>query len=303
MLLLKREGTWGSTLTLFTAVLVLVQLLVVFLLGVHGVNRLLSSQASLRLEVLPTAQDADIQDFFAAVHADESVSKVEFLTKDEAYAIERTRDPDLVAFLDQYKLDNPFSDTFVVTLASLDSYDAFRQFVEQGRWKSVINPSFLSSVTDQERQVRELLSVTEAIRSVTFVFIFVAFSIVLFVVLELVGRAVRAHDEELFLETMLGASPMSMLLPFIGEMTLLLLGGTLIATVVVVGCIIALPLLMPSLVSEVPFHTFASEMKPLLLRVFPWILVLELFLMPAIAYVGAFLGSGRKIVSPVAFFE
>lgn len=303
MLLLKREGTWGSTLTLLTAVLVLVQLLVVFLLGVYGVNRLLSSQASLRLEVLPTAQDADIQDFFAAVHADESVSHVAFLTKDEAYAIERRRDPDLVAFLDQYKLDNPFPDTFVVTLASLDSYDVFRQFVEQGRWKSVINPSFLSSVTDQERQVRELLSVTEAIRSVTYVFIFVAFSILLFVVLELVGRTVRAHDQELFLETMLGASSMSMLLPFIAEMTLLLLGATLIAAVVVVGCIIALPLLMPSLAAEATFQTFAHEMRPLLLTVFPWMLVLELFLMPAIAYVGAFLGSGRKIVSPVAFFE
>ena len=301
ILLLRREKTWGSTLTLLT--LVLMQMLVVFSLGVQGVNQLLSSQTSVRLEAIAGARAADVQDFFAAVYANKDVSNVQFITKEQAYNEERKRDPDLVAFLDQYKLDNPFPDTFVVTLASLDLYDDFRQFVEQDRWKAIINPSFLSSVTGQEQEVRTLISVTQAIRSVSFVFIGVALAILLFVVLELVGRTVRAHNRELFLETMLGAPSLSILLPFIGEMTILLLSATVLATAIVIGALFLLPLLMPALAAEAPFHIFAGVMQSMLLTMFPWIVLGELLLMPVIAYIGAFLGAGKKVVSPVAFFE
>lgn len=302
-LLLQRERTWGTTLTLLTAVLVLMQLFVVMLLGIYSVSRLLSSQAGLHLEVLSTAQDADVQSFFAAVHAYPDVQNVSFVTKEQAYAEQRKRDPDLVDFLDQYKLDNPFPDTFVVTLKSLDMYDSFRAFVEQPQWKNIVNPSFLSKVTDQEKQIRDLMSVTDAIRSVTFVFMFIAFAVLLFVVLELVSRTVRAHSTELFLENVLGASPVSVLLPFVAEMSILLLGATLIATALVTVFVVLVPFLMPALADETPFRLLATEMGPLLLSVFPWIVLLELCLMPALAYIGAFLGAGRKILSPVAFFS
>lgn len=303
LLLLKRERTWGTTLTLLSAVLILMQLFMVLLLGVYGVNRLLSAQAGLRLEVLPTASSQDVQTFFAAVHAYPDVASVSLVTKEQAYNDQRTLDPDLVSFLEQYKLSNPFPDTFVVTLTSLDAYDSFRQFVEQSQWKNVINPAFLSTVTDQERQVHDLLSVTDAIRSITFVFIFIAFAVLLFVVLELVSRTVRAHGEELFLENTLGASPLSVLLPFIAEITILLWAGLIIATAIVGALMALLPLLMPALAAEAPFRTFSAEMVSLLLSTVPWILVFEICVMPAIAYIGTFLGAGRKLLSPVAFFS
>ncbi|UPA22540.1 permease-like cell division protein FtsX [Candidatus Peribacteria bacterium] len=303
LLLLKRERTWGATLTLLSAVLVLVQLFVVMLLSVYGVNRLLSSQAALRLEAIADAPDQDIQTFFAAVHAHPDVGSVSFVTKEQAYNEQRKRDPDLAAFLDQYQLENPFPDTFVVTLKSLDAYDSFRQFIEQDQWQSVINPTFLSTVNTQERQIRDLLSVTAAIRSVTYIFMFVAFAVLLFVVLELVSRTVRTHGDELFVENMLGASPIGVLLPFIAEMTILLLAGTIIATAIVGSLMTLLPFLMPALAMEAPFRAFATEVRPLLLFVFPWIVLLELCLMPAIAYIGTFLGAGRKLLSPVAFFS
>ncbi len=303
LLLLQRERTWGTTLTLLSVVLVLVQLLMVMLLSVYGVNRLLSSQAALRLEAIASAPDQDIQTFFASVHANPDVESVSFVTKEQAYDEQRRRDPELAAFLDQYDLENPFPDTFVVTLKSLDAYDSFRQFIEQDQWQSVINPSFLSNVNTQERQIRDLLSITDAIRSVTYVFLFVAFAVLLFVVLELVTRTVRLHHDELFLENTLGASPVGVLLPFIAEMTILLLAATVIATAIVGALIALLPLLMPALSVETPFRAFSGEMRPMLLTVFPWIFILELCLMPAIAYVGTFLGAGRKLLSPVAFFS
>lgn len=303
LLLLQREPTWGTTLTLLSVALVLVQLLMVMLLSVYGVNRLLSSQAALRLEAIASASDQDIQTFFAAVHANKDVESVSFVTKEQAYEEQRRRDPELAAFLDQYHLDNPFPDTFVITLTSLDSYDSFRTFIEQDQWQSVVNSSFLSNVNTQERQIRDLLSITDALRSVTYVFLFVACALLLFVVLELVTRTVHLHKDELFLENTLGATPVAVLLPYIAEMTILLVAATIIATALVAALIVLLPLLMPALTADTPFRVFSGEMRPILLYVFPWIVLLELCLMPAIAYVGTFLGAGRKLLSPVAFFS
>lgn len=301
--LLRREGKWGTTLTLLTAVMFLVQLLLFGVLSVYAVSGLLSSRAGLRIEVLSTATNQDIQSFFASVHARPEVASATYVTKDQAYQQERALDPDLVNFLDQYKLENPFPDTFVVTLTSLDRYSTFRQFLESSQWKSVISPSFLSQTTDQEQQIEALLQVADAIRSVTFLFLFVACMVVLFLIFELVSRSVRGRGNELFLESMLGASALSVLLPIMTEMAVLLLCATVLATLLVLAFATAVPFFMPALAGEAPFRAFAIEMQPLLLGVFPWIVLLELCLMPAIAYVGTFLGAGKKILSPIEFLS
>jgi cell division protein FtsX len=301
LLLLRRDNSWGTTLTLLTAILFLVQLLVIAVLGVSAVNGLLSSRAALRLEVLSTAGTQDVQNFFATVRSRPEVAAVAYVTKQQAYDEQRKTDPDLVAFLDQYKLDNPFPDTFVVTLSSLSLYGSFRQFLEQPQWKTIINPSFLSQTTDQERQVESLLQISTAIRSVTFFFLFVAFVVLLFLVLEMVSRTVQERGRELFLESVLGASALSMLLPIMAGMAILLITAVILATVLALVFALALPFFIPSLAAEAPFSAFSSEIQPLLLTVFPWIVLLELCVMPLLAYVGAFIGAGRKIESPLAF--
>ncbi len=302
LLLLSRQKKWGTTLALLSAVLLLTQMLVMFYLGVVSVDTLLSSQAGVRLEVISNAQDQDIQTFFAAAQSESTVSHVAYITKADALEQQRVRDPDLVSFLEQYKLENPFPDSFTVTLKSLDSYDSFRTFIEQDRWRTVINPSFLTAVTDQEHQIRQLLQVTNAMRSVSALFVFAACAVLLFLVLELISRSVRAHEDELFVETMLGASPVSVLLPFMAEMTVLLTGAMVIATLLMFALISGLPLFIPSIALEPAFRAFANAMTPLLLFTFPWIFIVELCLLPVIAYIGTFLGAGRKVLSPVAFF-
>ncbi|HVW66956.1 MAG TPA: permease-like cell division protein FtsX [Candidatus Peribacteraceae bacterium] len=302
-LLLKREGNWATTLTLLTSVLVLVQMLIMSVLAIYAVGSILSSRAGLRIEVLPTASSADIQNFFAAVHGQPDVSSVQYITKEQAYEQERKSDPALVSFLDQYKIENPFPDTFAVTLTSLATYDSFRQFLEDPQWKSVISPSFLSETNSQEQQIQTLLQVSAAIRSVTFLFLFVAFAVLLFLILELVSRSVRERGKELFLESMLGAPVLSVLLPIMTEMALLLIFSTLIATVIIIAFAMSLPFFIPALANQAPFNAFANEMQPLMLTVFPWIVLLEICLMPALSYVGTFLGAGKKILSPMEFLK
>ncbi len=102
---------------------------------------------------------------------------------------------------------------------------------------------------------------------------------------------------------MLGASPPSVLLPFMVEMIILLCAALAIAMLLTVAFLWALPFFIPALADESPFKAFASAMRPLLAFNLPWIFVVEVCLLPAVAYVGTFLGAGKKMLSPKVFLS
>lgn len=299
-LMLQREKYLSSSLALLTVVMVMMQLLLAGLLAVEGVHRLLISQASIHLEVLDGARDQDIQDFYAQVQQLPYVDEAEYLTREEAFERERERDPDLVAFLEQYNLENPFNDAFSITLASLDDYGAFTDFIEREEWRSVIDISFLTNVTDQERQARLLLDVTGAIRSLAYLFLFVASVLLLFVVLELVRRRANTRKSELMLESVLGASPQAVLLPFVTEMSALLILSLAAATVFVLVFLSMLPFMHSALAQGGAFAPLTSIVRSLLATVFPLMFVLEVLLMPVFALAGTLMGVRYRDLWPSA---
>jgi cell division protein FtsX len=300
---LSRDSSWGTTLLLLTALMVLVQLFLMFLLGVHGVGRMLTERAGIQLEVQETASEQDIQELYAALRANAAVQSVAYVPKDQAYARQRARDPELINFLEQYKLDNPFPDTFSVTLKSLDSYDIFLREVQQARWSSVVSSTFLSSVTSREQEIRTLLQVTNGLRTLSIFFAVIAFVLLFCVIVEWVSQAAVNRGHELLLEHMLGAPPLAVLLPFAAQVTFLLIGGAIIGTVVVFALFSALPLLMPALALELPFQQLLTEMRPLIASVFPLIILIEIIAMPLLALVGTVLGVRAKLPASFTLFQ
>lgn len=290
-----RDRTWGTTLVLLTALMVLMQLLVVFLLGVQGVNHMLASRAAIQMEVLPGASDQNIQEFYAALRAEEFIQDIEYVPREQAYQIQRERDPDLVAFLEEYKLDNPFPDIFRITLSQAASYDTFVAFVQREQWRQVVDPSFLSSVTEQEQEVRSLLNVTGAIRMLTFIFLIVAFIVLCFVILEWVSRTTQRRGGEVMLESLLGAPAHAVLLPFVAEMALLLLGALLLGSALVLLFTAALPAIMPAIAMEEAFQAVRADITPLLWSVFPVVFIIEAFVLPLLALAGTMIGARGQL--------
>jgi len=295
---ITRDRTWGTTVTLLSALMILMQLLMVFLLGVQAVNRLLISRAAIQLEVLPGAADQEIQELYASLRAQSFVDHVAYVPSEKAYELQRQRDPELVAFLEEYSLDNPFPDTIEVTLATLGEYDTLTQFIQQDRWRTVINPSYLSSVTAQEREIRSLLQVTSGIRTLTVLFLCVAFAVLCFVVIEWAARATHRRSQEIMLENLLGAPPVAVLLPFVTEMTILLLSALFIGTVLVALFLFVLPLFLPALALESAYGEVSGQILPLLTSVFPLLLLFEILLLPALSAGGTVLGTRKKLLWP-----
>lgn len=300
---IAREKSWPTTLLLLAATLTLTQLFLVFLLAVNGVGRVLVTQAALQVEVLPTAADADIQALYAALRNHPSMEDVQFVTSEQAYQLQKARDPELISFLEEYKLANPFPDTFAVTLVSLNTYDDFVQEIQKQEWRSVVNPASLSTAGEREQETRALLQVTDGMRTLSMLFLVLAVLILFFVILEWVTRTASRRGQELVLEHLLGAPGSAVLLPFAMEMTILLMAGTLIGTILVLAFINLLPVFMPAIAMEAPFRMLQTELMPLLLSVFPLIVLVELIAMPVLAYVGTWLGVKGKLPDTFTLFS
>lgn len=290
VLTLLRERGYGATLLALFGVVLLMQLLLVTALGVRGVHNLLQSRLDLRLQVQETAADQSVQEFLVAVRQLPYVSQVTYITREQAYELERKRNPDLVAFLEQFKIQNPFPDTVAVSLKSLSDYDTFAQFSRQPQWRAVVDPRFLSQATDQEKEVHELLSLTDAGGALALFFLALIAGILLFVLIELVRRRALQRSEEIFVERLVGAQEFSVLVPFATEAALLLLGAAVLSALFAALLLLLLPSVIPALSPGGPFAALQAEMQRLLPFALPPLLIGELLFVPAISVLGAFLG-------------
>jgi cell division protein FtsX len=287
---IRRERGWLTTTSALLGVVLLAQIFLVLSFGVQGIQHLLRSQTDLRLEIKSDAADQRIQEFFAAVRQLPYVDEAVYVTKEQAYERERERDPALVAFLEEFQLENPFPDTVAVTLASLDDYEAFVGFAKDSQWQGVVDPEFLSKVTDQETQVHELLQVASSGRSITLFFLVLVAVLLLVVLMELVRRRSLARAEEIIVERLVGAHQLAVLVPFATEAAVLLLISFLIAAVLIVGLLFVLPTLIPALAAGGAFASLRLEVEQLLQAYAPIIFLIELFAIPVLAFVGAWLG-------------
>jgi cell division protein FtsX len=297
----RRKGRWLTAFGALFGVLLLLQIVLFGIVGVHTVQKILRAQTDLRLEVRPGAQDNEIQNFFAALQQLPIIDEAVYITKEQAYEKAREFDPELVAFLEKFQMENPFSDTIGVTLVALDDYQEFVNFIEQERWRAVVDPTFLSQVTDQEKQVHELLGITQAGRILAILILFLTGSVTLFIVTELVRRRSSDRSDEVFVERLAGAHPITIILPFATETTVLLWLAVLASALVLTVALIGLPLVFPSLQQSQVMATLAEQLAQNMRSTFPLFIILELLLSPIIAGAGTWLGVHRQISTRTLF--
>lgn len=295
---LLRERQWLTALGALLGVFVLVQLLGLVLIGLEGAQGMLRNRTDLRLEIQATANDVQVQEFYSALGQEAYVRDTVYVTKEKAYEQTKTSDPELISFLEEFNIQNPFHDTIGVTLNSLDDYAKFSTFVEQAQWQSVITPSFLSEITDQEKQVFALLSVTRAGRSIAMLILGVTGAALVFITTELIRRRSIGRSDEVMVERLVGASTLSIIIPFITEATILLLSAIIGSAVILSVLILAIPMFVPALQPNGALGSLSQEMIPLLTALLPTIFAIELICAPLIATIGAWLGMRRQIRSP-----
>jgi cell division protein FtsX len=298
-----RDSGWGTTLSFLVCLMLLTQMLFLFLLSVRAVGHLLTDSAALQLEVLPSAGEDDIQELYAALRVHPAVRTVTFLSKQQVYEQQKALHPDDIAFLEQYDFSNPFPDIFSVTLTSLDAYDQFAQDIRSDRWQAVVDPSFLASAGDHEKEVRTLLQVTDGVHTLSLLFTVIALAVLCCAVFEWAKRTADRRGHELMLRHLLGGSTPQVLLPFTAEMSVLLIISALLAALLVAAFVLLLPLMLPALALETPFRALQEVFSPMVRTALPLFLLVQILCMPVLAYAGTAVAARKSLPKSFTIFS
>lgn len=296
LLTLRRERGWATSLWALLGVVLLAQVFLIVAISVQGIQTLLRTQTDLRLQVQEDATDRQVQEFLVAVRQLPYVSDVTYVPREQALQRERVANPDLVVFLEQLKIDNPFPDTISVTMRDLAAYDEFSAFIKQPQWRAVTDPAFLSQATSQEQELRSMLRLTAAGRSLTLLFLALTGGVLLFIIVELVRRRAFLRREEVFVERMSGAHEASVVLPFATEATVLLCAALLLSVAFLVLLVPGLPWIVPALGEAGVLEELRKEAGGLIATYGPGVFLIQLLLVPLVGFVGAYLGTrGQKL--------
>ena len=267
------------------SILFLGQVLLLLVLGVQGGLHLLEER-DLRLEILDTATDAQIQDLVQQVRALPYVADISYVTREQAYERQKNRDPDFVAFLQKFGVENPFPETLGIRLRQLTDYPKLIEFLHKPSFATVINATFLSNTTDQEQQVYgliEVLHVSERLLTSIVVLVLIA---IFFVIVELARRHAEERSQELHIEQLLGASRLRIFLPHCVEM-IFLLGTALILSLLLGGLLLfLLPIFLPALASSGMFGSWSLSVMDLMVQLLPWLIPAEVILVVLLASFG-----------------
>lgn len=290
MLTLTRERGWWLSLCTLTGLLLLWQVSVVGWAGVRGFEHLLTQETDLRLEVQRGADDQSVQEFLAALKDLPIIGRVEYVTREQALERERLRSPDLVAFLEQFGVGNPFPDTIAVSLRKLDDYQAFSEFVREGKWTATINPGFLSQATTQQEEVENILSLTGTAKRGIALGLVLMGAVLFAMITDFVRRRVHTRADEIIVERLLGAKESSVLVPFTTESSILLLSALGLSTLVLAAALWALPMMLPALQSGGILWQLRHQVMYFLLAFGLPLFSLEVILIPVFAFFGSWIG-------------
>ncbi|MBI3331621.1 hypothetical protein HYZ99_01535 [Candidatus Peregrinibacteria bacterium] len=218
-----RQGMTAVSVASLTGSLLLIQLILVLILSVLWVEQTLLGKSVIRLELLASASAQDVQELFSELSHRPFIADASLVTAEQAFEQERARSSALTQFVEAYELQNPFSDRIDVLLATPSSRDALYAFLRSDRWKTVLNPAFLTGLSQEGEQAGRSLQLAWIARFVSAGFLVVSCMALLFLLLDMMKRRLALRRNEVVVSELAGGSPHSVAVPFAVELTIMLL--------------------------------------------------------------------------------
>lgn len=192
-----RGKEWRSAVLPILSVFLLLYILVFSFYILQAEKKRVLQRYYVRLEVLDGASDQKVQEFHAALQKLPFLNSVLYATRENIFERERQHHPDLIAFLEEFKIENPFTDTFSVRLRSLQYHTSLRRFLEEERWHLVIDMRSFSQALEDREEIHAFLNVLSSIET----FLMVSVAIAVLTIFSLIIPVTRslARDDPSFL--------------------------------------------------------------------------------------------------------
>lgn len=284
-----REKGSKTTLGSLFGILAVTQFLLVCIVGSLAVAQTLRERTDVRVQLTVAAKDADVQRIYGALRTLPFIENVTYVTRDQAYERERKNNPELIAFLEQYRLSNPFADAMVVRLRNADEASSLSQFLQDPAWTAVVDPASLAMATSKQSENAELVLLVSIARSIFFGLLALMLLALFFGLVDLVRRRALSRKEEILVERLSGAQELAILVPLATEGALLLLVDVALTAGLLVCLLTVLPTMIPSLIQGT-FESLSAESSALFRLYLPAIFGGEVLLVPFLATLAAWVG-------------
>lgn len=294
---LIREHNWLIAIGALSGIFLLVQLLMLAFVGLQGFEAVMQGETAIRIELTNGVRPEKIAEFINGTKALPYVSYVQRITPAQSYELMKKSDPNLISFLEEFNLANPFPETIQIGLKGLLYYEDLQNFMSQDAWRELIDPTYSTSISDQEVYMSQVIHVTRAIRNALLLFIAIAAAILLYITVELIRSRVIKRSEEVLIKRLCGAIHFYILLPFVVEAALLLFIAFCISIIVMIISIFGLQSYIPSVGPDGVFNKIWEASKIAFMQYGVLVISLQLLLIPIISWLGTWFGSHQILRS------
>lgn len=257
------DRSWTYESVALAASFMMLQLLLLSLAGAWSLSSAVLGRGAVHVDILPGSSDQRMLDVQVALQDVPGVAAARYVPREQVFLEEQARDASLTEFLERTGIENPFADTFVVTLSGREGYDALRQFVQGGTWDDVIDPVTLADISAQEAAAGQLLGIIETAAAIVAVLVIAAGGSALLLACTLLWNIIRARAGMLTVERLSGAMPAVSIMGLWTTGGIALLGALALGTLIALGVVLALPLFGAfSLVEDLLIGTFLASVVP-----------------------------------------
>lgn len=184
------------------------------------------TQSALTVELLRSASDQKKQELSTTLRTFPTVEDVQYLTQEQLYEATRESNPDLVNFLEKFKLENPFQDSLVITPRSLKGYHSIMGVLRQEQWRSVVDPSSFPRTVLQRGSHPPLLQLLLPFLPLHTALLLLSSSLLFFLLLQQLHEWMDKRKNEVATLLLLGAPlPLSFLAPTVSSSLALTMTG------------------------------------------------------------------------------
>lgn len=191
--------------------------------------KIINTKIDLSVEVLDNVSLDKINPLIKEIEVLPYVTKVTYISKNQALEDFRQEHPELPDFLTTYNISNPLPANLRVSLTDPKKYADLINFLDQKNNTTLINISKARDNYTNRDRIEQLISITDSVKRFLYLFITIFAAIGVLIIVSTVQLSLNSRKKELSIMQVVGASYQRILLPFAIEATILSTVSTLIA--------------------------------------------------------------------------
>lgn len=190
---------------------------------------IINTKIDLSVEVLDNVTLDKINPLIQEIQVLPYVTKVAYISKNQALENFRQEHPDLPDFLNTYNISNPLPANLRISLTDPKKYPDILTFLDRKQNAALINIAKARDNYSNRDRIEQLIAITDTVKRFLYLFVTIFAAIGVLIIVSTVQLSLHSRKRELSIMQVVGASYRRILMPFALESMVLSTISTVIA--------------------------------------------------------------------------